>query len=196
MRARLFLVKHTPVFLLALLSSISFGEGVSRSAPETEGEKRLLEWDTSKVFVPTKSSFNGVTSTSTKHLPSNTFETRSFVSKKSVAPPSFYTPEFLSNPARDSQTSFSTSPANLKRADASNFSFNAGKKTFEGGPFFEVQKTAQIQTATPEANRSYLGPEAEKMKQKYTPETGPKGGIITGHQLTVEEVRTILNRSK
>jgi len=34
------------------------------------------------------------------------------------------------------------------------------------------------------------------MKQKYTPQNGPKGGVSTGHVLSVEEVRGILNRNK
>lgn len=184
------------IFLLALLCARSEGEGVSRSDPQTEGERRLLEWDTTKKFEPSKSSFNGMTALGTKYVPLTAFETRSFVPKKGSAAPSFYTPEFLSSAAKDNQRSFSTSPAYLKEPTAFDSSFNSGKSPIESRMFSGAGKTAQTQTAATDANRPYLGPEAEKMKQKYTPETGPKGGISTGRQLTVEEVRAILNRNK
>jgi hypothetical protein len=182
------------LLLLALLRANGFGE--TRSDPQTEGEKRLLEWDTTKKFIPGRSAFNGGVSKGTAAVPVSSFGTRSFISGKSVDTSSFYTPEFLSPTAGAAQKSFATSSAYTAKTSALDAAFNSGREPVQNRNFSGGEKTARVQTGAADAGRPYLGPEADKMKQKYTPETGPKGGIITGHQLSIEEVRAILNRNK
>jgi hypothetical protein len=46
------------------------------------------------------------------------------------------------------------------------------------------------------AKLTYAGPEASRKEQKYTPGNAPKGGLIEGRTLSVDEVREILNKSK
>jgi hypothetical protein len=187
-------VAALPLLLLSL--TVTVGRGETRSDPQTEGEKRLLEWDTTKSFKPSKSAFNGVTAKGTSYVPVSSFGTRSFVPKNSVSTSSFYTPEFLSSPAGAAQKTFNSGPAFTTRTDAIESTFNTGKNAVEPKAFSGSGKTARTPDSAPDAGRPYLGPEAAKMKEKYTPATAPKGGVVTGHQLSIEEVRDILNRNK
>jgi hypothetical protein len=167
-----------------------------RSDPQTEGERRLLEWDTTRKFVPSKAAFNMGSASGNRVIPVTEFASRTFSPKKSVPTASFYTPEFLSPTAGVAQKSFSSSPAYVKEAVPAETAFNATKTPFENRSFNGSDKTPPLLNSAPDGNRPYLGPEAEKMKQKYTPDNAPKGGVITGHQLSIEEVRAILNRNK
>ena len=196
MQVRFPLPACSPFLWLALLCVSSHGEGSTRSDPQTEGERRLLEWDTTKSFVPSKPSFYGGSAKKAAYVPVSSFGTRSFVPKNSVSTSSFYTPEFLSPTAGAAQKSFKTGPAFTKQAATLDTAFYSGKAPFQTGAFSGGDKTSQTQRVVSDANRSYLGTETEKMKQKYTPQTGPKGGIVTGHQLSIEEVRAILNTNK
>lgn len=196
MQVRFPLPACSPLLGLALLCVSSHGEGTARSDPQTEGERRLLEWDTTKKFVPSKPSFYGGSAKQTAYVPVSSFGTRSFVPKNSVSTNSFYTPEFLSPTASAAQKSFKTGTAYTKQAGGQEAAFNTGKAPVQTSSFSGSEKTSQTQRVVSDASRPYLGPEADKMKQKYTPQTGPKGGIVTGHQLSVEEVRAILNTNK
>lgn len=181
---------------LALLCVSAHGEGTAHSDPQTEGERRLLEWDTTKKFLPSKPSFYRGATNQTAYVPVSSFGTRSFVSKNSVSTSSFYTPEFLSPTAGSTQKSFKTGTAFTKQSGATETAFNSGKAPFRASGFSGGEKTSQTQRVVSDATRPYLGEEAEKMKQKYTPQTGPKGGVVIGHQLSIEEVRAILNTNK
>lgn len=190
------LLSRCAPLLLMLLCSRGFGESVARSDPQTEGEKRLLEWDTTRKFVPSKSSFNMGSAAGKRVVPVTEFATRSFSAKNAVTTASFYTPEFLSPTAGIAQKSFSAGPAYVKEAAPLETAFGASKAAPENRSFSGSDKSSSMATAAPDGSRPYLGPEADKMKQKYTPGNAPKGGVITGHQLSIEEVRAILNRNK
>jgi hypothetical protein len=191
---------HLPLAALVLASLLRCGshaESTKISDPQTEGEKRLMEWDTTRKFIPSKSSFSGGSASGSKSAPVNSFETRSFLSKNSVSTASFYTPEFLSSSrASSGLKTFSTKSAAAGAATGMSSPFSLGKTSPEPKTFSGAGKTSDAQKAASDASRDYLGPESEKMKQKYTPQNAPKGGITTGHQLSVEEVRGILNRNK
>jgi len=171
-------------------------ESISRSDPQTEGERRLLEWDTTRKFTPFKSTFVPGNITGSKTVAVKPFATQPFASKSAVTTPSFYTPEFLSSSAAAAQKKFATAAAPVSTASSLEKPFNAGKTTAETQPFAGVSSPSNMAKASPDGARPFLGPEADKMKQKYTPLNAPKGGFSTGHQLTVEEVRAILNRNK
>lgn len=156
-----------------------------------------MEWDTTRKFVPSKSSFSGGKATGANSVPVSNFATRSFVSKNNLATASFYTPEFLSTPAAGfSMKSFATKPASTAPAGAMNKPFYSDKTAPETRSFSGTDKTSTLPASAADGSRDYLGPESEKMKQKYTPQNAPKGGVSTGHVLSVEEVRGILNRNK
>jgi hypothetical protein len=190
-----------PAFLLTVALT-GFGhcpllaESVSRSDPQTEGERRLLEWDTTRKFVPSKSTFAPSSLSGSKTVSVNPFATRSFTSKVSVPPSSFFTSEFLSPTAPSGSKSFATQAAQVSKASAFEKPFDSGKSNADSKPFSTSPAKAELTKATADSTRPFLGPEAEKARQKNSPLTGPKGGYSTGHQLTVEEVREILNRNK
>ncbi|RFC41961.1 MAG: hypothetical protein DVB28_002115 [Verrucomicrobia bacterium] len=156
-----------------------------------------MEWDTTRKFVPSKSSYSGGAAAGRKSAPVSGFETRSFLSKNSFSTSSFYTPEFLSSPqAGSAQKTFSTKSASAGAAAGMGAPFNSGKTSPEPKTFAGTAKISDSQKPAADAARDYLGPESEKMKQKYNPQNGPRGGVTTGHLLSVEEVRGILNRNK
>jgi len=185
------------LFLAFLPGGDVRAESVKNSDPQTEGERRLMEWDTTRKFVPSKSSFGGGPSTGSKSVPVSNFATRSFVSKNNLPTASFYTPEFLSTPAAGfAMKSFSTKSASTGPAGTMSKPFYSDKTAPETRSFSGSDKASSLPAAAADGSRAYLGPESEKMKQKYTPQNAPKGGVSTGHILSVEEVRGILNRNK
>jgi hypothetical protein len=184
------------LLLAALCNPAQAVESVVRSDPQTEGERRLLEWDTTRKFSPSKTTFSPKTLTGSKTVPIPNYSTRSFLTKNTQALPTFYTPEFLSPKTGLAQKSFATGVANVASASSFAKSFNSGKSASEPSTFAGGSKSSSAVKSAPDGTRPYLGPEADKMKQKYTPENGPKGGVSIGHQLSVEEVRSILNRNK
>ena len=87
--------------LLVYLQPKAHAEAVTREA-QTEGEKRLLEWDLNRKFEPRKTTFSPAALTGSKTVPVSTFGTRSFVSGKAETH-SFSTSEFLSTQAGAAQ---------------------------------------------------------------------------------------------
>lgn len=164
--------------------------------PETEGEKRLVEWDLTKSFPLKTSGFGSTSAGALKTVSVTPFSTRSFVTKTTADARSFYTPEFLTQESRTAQKSFSSNAAYVPTSNVLNKAFNSGKPEFTSSPFASPGNPAALQKSISDGDRSYLGPEAERAKRVYKPETAPRGGVTTGHVLTVEEVRNILNKSK
>lgn len=164
--------------------------------PETEGEKRLLEWDLKKSFQLKTGSFGSSSAAALKTVSVTPFSTRSFVTKTSADARSFYTPEFLTSESRAAQKSFSSNAAYVPSSDAFNKAFNSGKPEYPSSQFASPGNPTTLQKSISDGDRSYLGPEAERAKRVYKPESAPRGGVTTGHVLTVDEVRNILNKSK
>lgn len=278
MRARYFNSTLASVLNLVVWASLpcalTRAESIVTSTPQTEGERRLLEWDTTRKFVPLKSTFFSSSAKEYRQAQVSQFATRSFGGESSATAKRFSTPEFLNDTARaakntvtntvssvsssplfkrlfpsiDSETNGTrllelpavaeakrlagdasrsalsassaivdrtfTSPeflANTAQAAKNTFTttaaavssstvfkkpFNSGNPAVDTKPFSDISSATEAGRMASESYRTYLGPEVEKMKQKYTPETGPRGGVITGHPLTVEELREILNRNK
>ena len=196
MRAPFFPATLLSVSLTVLPQKPLVAENISRSDPQTEGERRLLEWDTTRKFVPSKSTFAPSSLSGSKTVSVNSFATRSFSAKAPVQPASFYTSEFLSPTSPSASKSFATKAAPVSAASTLEKPFAPGTSVAESQPFSAAAGRKDLAKTAADATRPYMGPEAEKARQKNSPLTGPKGGYSTGHQLTVEEVREILNRNK
>jgi|GEM_PF-2242330 len=173
------------------------------SQPQTEGQRRLLEWDLNKSFAPKKNSFSTDSTFGSKTITAPTIATKLFGSKSALESASFYTPEFLTPPGK-TQLSNSAAIQRFSNSGATTAASTLGTKTFTSGKS-AVAPNSAILPATNAANppkefyggnRIYAGAEAERMKRPYTPENGPKGGVSMGRQLTVDDVREILNKSK
>jgi hypothetical protein len=190
-------VRLLAVAALALTPSGGLrADSVRRSDAETAGEKRLLEWDLHKTYELSKSRTNSSAKAPLKSFITKIFGTGSFT-PKAFPSESFYAPEFLL-------------PETKFRARASVPLASVTPDTFRLPRPFPVEKfPAPPNPALPEGargtstprpfgggGRAFLGPEAERKQQRYNPENAPRGGIIEGRRLTVEDVREILNKSK
>lgn len=164
--------------------------------PETEGEKRLVEWDLKKSFQLKTSTYGTGSAAALKTVSVTPFAARSFVTKTSADARSFYTPEFLTSESRAAQKSFSSSAAYIPTTNALNRAFASRKGEYPSARYTSPANPAALEKSVRDGERSYLGPEAERAKRVYKPETAPKGGVTTGHVLTVDDVRNILNKNK
>jgi hypothetical protein len=173
--------------------------------PQTEGNlrRRLLEWDLNKSFSPKKNSFSRDSTFGSKTITAPTISTKLFGSKSALESASFYTPEFLTPPGK-TQLSNSAAIQRFSKSGATTVESALGNKTFTPGKDAVAPNSANLSNtnATNSSkefygrNRIYAGAEAERMKRPYTPDNGPKGGVSMGRQLTVDDVREILNKSK
>jgi len=171
--------------------------------PQTEGERRLLEWDLNKSFSPKNNSLSSNSTFGSKTITAPTLSTKLFGSKNAAESASFYTPEFLA-PAGKSQPSNNTAVQRFSNTGATTTESALGAKTFTSGKDAVASNSANISRVNSAnslkefygQNRIYAGAEAERSKRPYTPENGPKGGVSMGRQLTVDDVREILNKSK
>jgi hypothetical protein len=117
-----------------------------------------------------------------REFPTSTYNTREFLpSVNSNASKSFAT-----NPFSGSVKSFG--PASASSALAS--------KNAPSTPTAPGAAKVYEPPLTPDASRGFAGQEAERMKLPLPPGGGPNSGVTTGRQLTVEEVKAILNKSK
>ena len=170
--------------------------------PQTEGERRLLEWDLNKSFSPKSGSVSPNSTFGSKTITAPTLSTKLFGSKSAAESASFYTPEFLAPPNKSQPSNAATQ--RLSNSGATSTDSAMGPKTFTSGKSTVAPNSADLSRAGSanasrefyEKNRIYAGTEAERMKRPYTPENGPKGGVSMGRQLTVDDVREILNKSK
>jgi hypothetical protein len=173
------------------------------SQPQTEFRRRLLEWDLNKSFAPKKNSFSTDSTFGSKTITAPTIATKLFGSKSALESASFYTPEFLA-PAGKSQPSNNTAVQRFSNTGATTTESALGAKTFTSGKDAVASNSANVSRVNSAnsskefygQNRIYAGAEAERMKRPYTPDNGPKGGVSMGRQLTVDDVREILNKSK
>lgn len=190
---------------LALSLQLTQAQSSQSSSPQhqTEGERRLLEWDLNKSFAPRKNSFSPDSTFGSKTVTAPTISTKSFGPKTAAESASFYTPEFLTSSGkplpsnRAAMQRFSTNGSTAAENVFATKSFTSGKTPITSNS----TNLSNFTAATPAkgfsgSNRIYAGAEADKMKLPYTPDNGPKGGVSMGRQLTVDEVRDILNKSK
>ncbi len=168
-----------------------------RSDPETEGEKRLLNWDLHKTF-----DFSQKGPLSRGKAPTWSFGTRLFGAKNFAAKPfqtdAFASPEFLVQESKTKPKGFTTKPAGSSDAPGSNKTFSSEKLPVSPPKAIPSDVGSPYGSGQPfrEATRPFQGPEAARKEQKFSPENAPKGGVIEGRRLSVEEVKEILNKSK
>ena len=197
---------RVPPLLIAGLIFLCFSQQsatAQSSQPQTEGERRLLEWDLNKSFSPKKNSFSRDSTFGSKTITAPTIATKLFGSKSAPESASFYTPEFLTPPSK-TQLSNSAAIQRFSNSGATTAESAMGTKTFTSGKSAVTPDSANLSNASAAnstkefygKNRIYAGAEAERMKRPYTPDNGPKGGVSMGRQLTVDDVREILNKSK
>lgn len=171
-------------------------DSVRRSEAETPGEKRLLEWDLNKTYDLSKSRTNPSAKAPLKGFITKIFSTGSFT-PKAFPSESFYAPEFLQPDAK-----FRTRAAAPAPAVAPSRSPLPKPFPTQGSPAIpDLAPPGPVKgTAAPRqfqgSGRPFLGPEAERKQQRYNPENAPRGGVIEGRQLTIDEVKEILNKSK
>jgi len=202
-------IHHTVRFCLlafAFLGSFTHSSLADSSSlpPQTEGKKRLLEWDLNKSFALKKGPFSTESGPGNKTFNGNSFATKSFNSKSAQEAPKFYTPEFLTSSGKAASTPsavlqrFSTGTSPVADAAQGDRKFNSGKPeiTPSQATSSNLKNFNGDNKTFPNANRAYGGVEADKLKNAYSPGSAPKGGLSIGHQLTLDEVRDILNRSK
>ena len=189
--------------LPALLGSASdaSAESVRRSEPTTEGEKRLLEWDLNKSFDLSKSRFSSKGADSGKRFGAKSFVSSAF-SSKPFNTNSFYSPVYLPQNTASTPGAFS---AKTFTPAAGSIPLRAFSKSSQTAPYtwqsssFQPNASSQprgTERAFPAGNLSFQGAEAARKEMKFSPENAPKGGLFEGRQLTVDEVREILNKSK
>jgi hypothetical protein len=183
---------------LAILCTTTHGDSVSRSNAETAGERRLLEWDLTKKFEPGKAYGLGASKTSTKTFDTQSFASKTFRTRSTFDTSAFYSSEFLTKSASYAQKDFVTRTAALPSSTFANKGFVSGKDPVNPAKAAlpSISNKNDAPKGFADRDRSYLGPEAERKKQVYNPANGPAGGTTIGHQLTVDEVREILNKSK
>jgi hypothetical protein len=192
---------RTPALILACAPALAVClAGVHATAevraPETEGEKRLVEWDLKKSFQLKTGTYGAGSAAALKTVSVTPFAARSFVTKSNTDARSFYTPEFLTSESRAARKSFSSGAAYVPTTSVLNRQFNSGKGEYASSQYASPGSPAALEKSVRDGERSYLGPEAERAKRVYKPEAAPKGGVTTGHVLSVEDVRNILNKSK
>ena len=190
---------------IACLSAVCASGQTVSSPPKTEGEQRLLQWDLNKSFVPKGRGLSSSPAFGSKAFNAPSIEPKAFATKAAAESATFYTPEFLSSPSgapKNATTGvsqrFSTARAAAENIPAETQKFQSEKKEFTPKSA-SLANSADAKIGTkefPGASRVYSGEEAERMKRAYTPENAPKGGVSMGRQLSVDEVREILNRSK
>jgi hypothetical protein len=192
-------------FPLPLLLAVTFlgvrsnrlqAESLTRSDAQTAGEKRLLEWDLNKTYDLGR----GRSNPSAK-VPSKSFFTRLFkpgaYNAKTFSTESFSTTEFLLPDGKVGTKPFAnTGAVPLKSANLSR-PFTSEKLAIQpkASPALPASGPGMARNFQG-ADRPYLGPESLRKEQKYTPGNAPNGGVIEGRQLSVEEVKEILNKSK
>ena len=195
----------TARFPLPLLLAVTFlgvgsnhlhAESLTRSDAQTAGEKRLLEWDLNKTYDPGR----GRTNPSAK-VPSKSFFTRLFRSgaynAKTFPTESFSSTEFLFPGGKVGTKTF----ANTRALPL--YSSDLSRPFATEKPAIQPKVPPAFPSSAPNmarsfrgADRPYLGPESLRKEQKYTPGNAPNGGVIEGRQLSVDEVKEILNKSK
>jgi hypothetical protein len=185
------LLSATTVFTLTCNA-----ESVTRSEAQTAGEKRILEWDLSKTYDISHSRMGPGTkkhsrSFEARALGSGVFPTRAF----SVE--SFCASEFLSASPRHQTKDFPiTSPLTTSAAVVSKTSLaDKPSRVPKAVPTLVNQRPFASEKFS-DATRVYQGVEALRKDRVYLPENAPRGGVIEGRRLTIDEVKQILNKSK
>jgi hypothetical protein len=184
------------VTFLGALSNRLQAESLTRSDPQTAGEKRLLEWDLNKTYDLGR----GRTNLPAK-VPSRSFFTRLFKSDAYIAKTfpteSFSTTEFLFPKGKVGTKPFANTRALTLNSSNLIRPFASEKLAAQpnAAPAFPPGDPVMARSFLG-ADRPYRGPESLRKEQKYTPGNAPNGGIIEGRQLSVDEVKEILNKSK
>ena len=178
-------------------SSLLLAENVSRSDPQTAGEKRLLDWDLSKTYDLSR----GRAATKGQ-APTRAFSTPSFQPKgfqtKAFSAESFASPEFLIPESKTKAKTFAQQQPFSLPSPTSGKSFLPANSTSAPPKVVPTAQTSfpNASKTFSESTRPFQGPEAARKEQKYTPGNGPTGGVIEGRRLSIDEVREILNKSK
>lgn len=194
------LPRLVPLFWMYCISGAFGGEpsgaNVVSQAPQTEGEKRLLQWDLKKSFNLQTARFGSRSAPNLKSFSSGAFsQTKTFSGATPFESKSFATSAFPYSAAAETKSfSTSTSPA-ANRGFSTRNSAPITDKEFETRNF-QAQTSQYATDSAKESGRTFSGKEAERAKEKYTPDNPPRGGTITGRQLSIDEVREILNKSK
>jgi hypothetical protein len=187
------------IFVHALLCSPAEvqAESISRSDPQTPGEKRLLEWDLNKTYDLSKSRTNTGAKAASRPFLTQPFAAGGF-SAKSFSAASFSSPEFLTPENKMRPAPFATRPASVGGSPQFVKPFQPGSAADNTLKAFGAssKQTGEAQKAFPDSARSFQGPEAARKEQKFSPETAPRGGVFEGRKLSPEEVREILNKSR
>ncbi|MEI6712537.1 MAG: hypothetical protein WCO60_02215 [Verrucomicrobiota bacterium] len=169
----------------------------SRSEATTEGERKLLEPDRNRTFQPEMARFGSRTAPGAKGAQAATFnQLKEFGGSKEFSSKKFAASEFIPPSNRGVDKTFTPPGDVVKTPSFANEKSAFNTKSFDanGNPLGDKSFTTK---SASDANREAAGQEAERMKEKYTPANPPKGGgVSTGHRLSVEEVRDILNKSK
>jgi hypothetical protein len=194
---------HFPIPLLAyaavfFIQGRLLAENVVRNEPQTEGEKRLLNWDLNKKFDTSLARFSSDSKASTKSFGTGSFQAKSFGGQKTYESKSFYTPEFLTPAKANTDKSFASKSASLASGKELDRPFAQANETFippKVQPVLKELPTSLVKPYDP-ASRTFAGPEAVRKEMKFTPGNMPMGGVSEGHVLTIDEVRKILNISK
>jgi hypothetical protein len=164
---------------------------------EVRGFSKALRPDEHRTFRPESARLGSRSFLETQKPQIPTFsQLRSFSGGKSFESKTYSSGSFATSQGAEGLKSFPLGPSSASNQKPFQTNQGAeGGKTFNSFGFSESAKTI-ASTSAPQASRPYLGEEADRMKQKYTPENGPRGGVVQGHRLSVEELREILNRSK
>jgi hypothetical protein len=188
---------------ISLSAMYATGQTVG-SRPKTDGEQRLLEWDLNKSYTPKRSGSSSEATFGSKTFTPPAIEPKAFATKTAAEAATFYTPEFLSSPSKTlknasgANQSFSTTGATAQNSPSETKKFQTGREQF-APKSAALPKSTDLNSGMKEfsgAGRIYAGEEADRMKRAYTPDNPPKGGVSMGRQLSVDEVREILNKSK
>ena len=164
---------------------------------EFRGFSKALRPDEHRTFRPESARLGSRSFLETQKPQIPTFsQLRSFSGSKSFESKTYSSGSFATSQVPEGLKSFPSGPssASSQKPFQTNPNTESGK-TFNSFGFSESAKRIPS-TSAPQASRPYLGEEADRMKQKYTPDNGPRGGVVQGHRLSVEELREILNRSK
>ena len=180
---------------LLLLPISMRAESISRSDPQTAGEKRLLEWDLNKSYDLSRSR-----TTPLGKAPSRSFTPQSFrtaaLATKPFSAETFFSSEFLAPRSKTQTSPFPVrGPVSVDSSElAKPFVPSKASPIPKAVPTFPTE--GGVSPKSFEGTRTYRGVEAVRKDQKYLPENAPKGGVIEGKRLTIDEVKEILNKSK
>ncbi len=181
----------------AIMDADAAPAGTSTSEPTTPAERRLLDPDLNRTFNPDMARFSSRGASNLKEARTTSFpQGKEFANSKDFLSKKFSASEFLPGASITPTKPFVSS----SRSAASTQSFGGqketlAKKSFESGGSPQGERVFSSTTAR-DANLPYLGQEAERMKEKYTPSNPPQGGVSNLRRLSVEEVKDILNKSK